>query len=280
MVSLMFKNVFMSSVTLLLGVTLVFATNDVEVINSKIIKEGTFGSKSYRINYKGGEDGESIISPWHDIPLKNDNGDGNYNMVVEIPKMTTAKMEIATKEKNNPIAQDLTKKGTIRDYHGPIFWNYGCIPQTWEDPNVLHPQLNIIGDNDPIDLVEIGSAVLGMGSVKEVKVLGALAMIDDGELDWKVIVLATDDPLADQYNDIDDVPDVVKSGIREWFRWYKTPDNKALNRFGFDEKYITRQEAIDVIEETHVAWKKLKAGMTSPDKLWVGETTDSFASDL
>jgi inorganic pyrophosphatase len=32
-------------------------------------------------------------------------------------------------------AQD-TKKGKLRDYHGPIFWNYGCLPQTWEDPSV------------------------------------------------------------------------------------------------------------------------------------------------
>jgi len=44
--------------------------------------------------------------------------------VVEIPKMTKAKMEIATKEEFNPIAQDI-KKGKLRDYHGPIFWNYG-----------------------------------------------------------------------------------------------------------------------------------------------------------
>ena len=39
-----------------------------------------------------------------------------------IPKMTKAKMEIATKEPSNPIAQDM-KKGKLRDYHGPIFWN-------------------------------------------------------------------------------------------------------------------------------------------------------------
>jgi hypothetical protein len=33
-------------------------------------------------------------------------------------------MEVATKEESNPIAQDI-KKGKLRDYHGPIFWNYG-----------------------------------------------------------------------------------------------------------------------------------------------------------
>lgn len=40
--------------------------------------------------------------------------------------------QVATKEAQNPIAQDV-KKGKLRDYHGPIFWNYGMFPQTWED---------------------------------------------------------------------------------------------------------------------------------------------------
>lgn len=42
------------------------------------------------------------------------------------------------------------------------------------------------GDNDPVDVVEIGSQALPVGSVTKIKALGVLAMIDDGELDWKV----------------------------------------------------------------------------------------------
>jgi hypothetical protein len=60
------------------------------------------------------------------------------------------------------------KKGKLRDYHGPIFWNYGCIPQTWEDPNVVHPEVKCKGDNDPLDVVEIGSAAIASGSVVKV----------------------------------------------------------------------------------------------------------------
>jgi len=225
---------------------------------------GEEATESFRLKFTG-EDG--AISPWHDIPLK---GEGDsYNMVVEIPKMTKAKMEVATKEESNPIAQDI-KKGKLRDYHGPIFWNYGCLPQTWEDPNVEHPELKCFGDDDPIDVVEIGSASLAMGSVKEVKPLGVLAMIDDGELDWKVLAIATDDELASEYNDIDDVPESVKAGIREWFRWYKTPDDKPINSFGFDEKYLDVATTKEVIDETHEAWKKLRSGETDAGKLWTG----------
>ena len=39
----------------------------------------------------------------------------------------------------------------------------------------------------------------------QVKVLGILAMIDDGELDWKVIAINSDDALATELNDISDV---------------------------------------------------------------------------
>lgn len=38
------------------------------------------------------------------------------------------------------------------------------------------------------------------GEVIKVKVLGTLALIDEGETDWKVIVINTDDPDADSYN--------------------------------------------------------------------------------
>jgi len=76
-------------------------------------------------------------------------------------------MEVSTKEANNPIAQDI-KKGKLRDYHGPIFWNYGCLPQTWEDPNILHPELKFKGDNDPVEVVEIGSEILPSGAVSKV----------------------------------------------------------------------------------------------------------------
>jgi inorganic pyrophosphatase len=146
---------------------------------------GETATESFRLAFN---EGDSTISPWHDIPLKSAKAGGYYNAIIEIPKMTKAKMEVATKEPNNPIAQDI-KKGKLRDYHGPIFWNYGCLPQTWEDPNEEHPVLKCFGDNDPIDVVEIGSKALAMGTVVEVKPLGVIAMIDDGELDWKVIYI-------------------------------------------------------------------------------------------
>ena len=55
----------------------------------------------------------SQISPWHDIPLSA--GPGLFHMVCEIPRETSAKMEVATNEPLTPIKQD-TKKGKLRFY--------------------------------------------------------------------------------------------------------------------------------------------------------------------
>lgn len=134
-----------------------------------------------------------------------------------------------------------------------------------------HPELKVNGDNDPVDVVEIGSRPIGCGEVAEVKVLGCLAMIDDGELDWKVIAIDVNDPMAADLNDIGDVETKctgVVAGIREWFRWYKTPDGKPINAFGFDEKALGVKDTLEVIEECHGYWKDLKSGKTDAGKLW------------
>ena len=45
------------------------------------------------------------------------------------------------------------------------------------------------------------------------KVLGALAMIDSGELDWKVLAVRTTDPLANQLNDVADIDKLLPGTI-------------------------------------------------------------------
>ena len=59
----------------------------------------------------------------------------------------------------------------------------------------------------------------------------------------QVIAIDVDDPLAKDLNDIADVEKLLPgyvSGIREWFRWYKTPDDKPLNGFGFEERALNK----------------------------------------
>lgn len=179
-------------------------------------------------------------------------------MMCEIPKWTRAKFEVATKEPNNPIKQD-EKKGVLRDYkHGDMLFNYGFMPQTWEDPGHVCKDTGYKGDDDPLDMVEVGCRQMQSGQVAEVKVVGCLAMIDDGETDWKVFCIRVDDPLAPLIDDVEDLnrelPGAVDT-MREWFRTYKLAEGKPLNAFALDEKCMARSYTQKVIEETHGMWR-------------------------
>jgi len=201
-----------------------------------------------------------------------DKAKGIARMVVEIPRGTNPKLEMHTGGPMNPIKQDI-KKGRLRfvrncfPHHGYI-WNYGAFPQTWEDPSQTHAETKAKGDNDPLDVCEIGEQVGYVGQVKQVKVLGIMALIDEGETDWKVIVVDVQDPLASRLNDIEDVerhlPGLVRA-TNEWFRIYKIPDGKPENQFAFSGEAKNKKYATGIIHECHESWRRLISG-ESPAK--------------
>ena len=97
--------------------------------------------------------------------------------VIEISKGKTAKLECDLSEKHNPIMSDTNKnKETgalqLRHYGLPTTFNYGFIPQTWENPADN-------GDNDPIDIVDMSlTSVKPILAVSDYLVLGCLGLID------------------------------------------------------------------------------------------------------
>lgn len=219
---------------------------------------------SFRLRYKTGSG--DLLSPWHDLPLYPTEDKQIINFVNEIPKGEQAKMEISTDEEKNPIKQDI-KKGALRFYkYGPSLVNYGAVPQTWEDPGNLNTELNVHGDGDPLDVTEIGSTTMPFGSVYPVKVLGCLALLDEGEIDWKIIAINVDDPLSGQMNDIDDIEKVMPgkvSEVREWFRMYKTAEGKGENEYAYSGEAKGRDFAMNVVEETNQSWSDLYTGKIS-----------------
>lgn len=224
-----------------------------------LVERGSLYSSDYRIYF---QNLNGPISPLHDIPLMVDNGDNIFNMVVEIPRWTNAKMEISTKEILNPIKQDVKeeKPKFVKNcfpHHGYI-WNYGALPQTW----TIHKNLNdgTEKDNNPIEVIEIGCRVAQMGDILQVKILGALTLIDKCELDWKLIAIDIKDPMADQVNDITDIekhfPGLVRASV-EWFQIYKSFDKpeKKFVLIGAETKPATF--ALKIIDEVHQFWKCL-----------------------
>jgi len=239
-------------------------------------ERGSRNSLEYRLFIKDGSG--KAVSAMHDIPMTA--SPGVYNMVVEVPRWSNAKIEIDLKSGLNPLKQDV-KKGKLRyvancfPHHGYI-WNYGAIPQTWEDPNHTDASTNCKGDNDPIDVCEIGQNIHARGSVIQVKVLGVFAMIDEGETDWKVIAIDVNDPLAENLNDINDVDKVMPGFLKatvEWFKIYKMPDGKPANEFAFNAEPKNKEFAENIIAGTHESWKKLTSGETPADGIVLSNTT-------
>ena len=85
-----------------------------------------------------------------------------------------------------------------------------------QDVTNVDPVTGAVGDGDPIDVIELGDTPLPMGAVVkvgivqkssfsrrmykplpcyvQVRVLGSLALIDEGETDHKIIVVRDSDP--------------------------------------------------------------------------------------
>jgi len=126
-----------------------------------------------------------------------------------------------------------------------------------------HAETKAKGDNDPLDVCEIGEQVGYVGQIKQVKVLGIMALLDEGETDWKVLVVDVQDPLASKLNDIEDVerhlPGLVRA-TNEWFRIYKIPDGKPENQFAFSGEAKNKKYATEIIHECHEAWRRLIHG--------------------
>lgn len=195
--------------------------------------------------------------------------------------------QITRDERINPIGQNV-KNGQLRftnncfPYRGYL-WNYGAFPQTWEDPHHVHPDTGLPGDNDPLDVLDIGRAIGATGEVKRVKVLGILGLLDGGETDWKVIAMDVRDALADKVNDIGDVETYfpgLLDATRDFFRVYKIPDGEEPNEFALEGKFMNKRYdwlsgplacltilthwnpryALSVIANCRMSWKRLITG--------------------
>lgn len=150
------------------------------------------------------------------------------------------------------------------------------LEQTWEDPEHEDPETGARGDNDPLDACEIGRAIApGPGTVRRVRPLGILGLLDGGETDWKVLVVNVDDPvLGDRLHDLHDVerhlPGLLDA-TRDWFRFYRVPDGRPPNEFAFDGQWKDRKFAEKIISECEDAWKRLVKGKTKRKdiSLWV-----------
>lgn len=109
--------------------------------------------------------------------------------------------------------------------------DYGFIPDTDGE------------DGDPLDAMCIVSESTFPGCMIPVKVIGLFKMLDDGEVDDKILCVPMSDPNWTDTETLDDVSDQLKSEISHFFEIYKMPEGKVVKVDG----WYSREDALETI---------------------------------
>jgi len=234
-------------------------------------------TKSY-FNLKTAEGSYSrLMSSWHGLEFSASTQQ-KYHVtgVIEVTKGTRAKFEMSKETVSNPIFSDVnlnkdTGAKQLRKYGVAPIFNYGFIPQTWEDNR------NMNGDGDPIDLCDIGQhkdTGKPIMAVCDYLVLGCLGLIDQKEIDYKVLAIEINEALADDIKTMDDFvkkyPGKIEE-IKNWFRDIKTYDGKAPNTYMEGVDYFDADETWAIIHECHLQYRTLFSGdFVNKGGYWLG----------
>ncbi|WP_434414593.1 inorganic diphosphatase [symbiont of Argiope bruennichi] len=148
-------------------------------------------------------------------------------VINEIPKNSSVKYEYCQKEKR--IVVDRILAGSEK-----YPTNYGFIPDTLDD------------DGDPLDVLIFCHQRILPNVMVEVRVVGMLEIIDDGEIDNKIISVVENDPFNKEINDIFDLKEHEKKVVKNFFENYKKLENKVVNV----KNFVAKEKAVLFIEKT------------------------------
>ena len=163
---------------------------------------------------------------WHDINEERIKVD-DFIAVIEIPNGCSVKYEL---DKETGLLRVDRVLHTATHYPA----NYGFIPRTYAD------------DRDPLDVLVLGTATAYPLSLMRCYPIGAIKMVDNNELDEKIIAIPFGDPNYNMYKSVDELPKHVFDEMKHFFTVYKTLENKdtVVDETG------SREEAMDIIRHS------------------------------
>jgi len=129
---------------------------------------------------------------------------------------------------------------------------YGFIPRTYCGERVgrLCPDASG-GDGDPLDICVFSERPISRSEVLlNVRVIGGLQMIDDGEADDKIVAVLENDSLWGDAEDISELPQSLAERLRHYFLTYKQlpgePSNVCLdNIYGHEHAAAVVQASME-----------------------------------
>lgn len=168
-------------------------------------------------------------------------GDSLVNVVIEIPTGTLEKWEV-NKESGYLELPEIDGVRRVVDY---LCYpgNYGMVPQSLQDAAVG-------GDGDPLDILILGPP-LQRGSVETCRIIGIIRMLDNGELDDKLIALPAKGYLENiqtMKNLEADYPGMIEI-LTIWFKNYKGKGQVEIKTIG------EKKEGFQILQEAIAAYQ-------------------------
>ena len=167
-------------------------------------------------------------------PLKSE--DGFFHAVIEIPAGTNAKYEFNSETLMYEIDRRDGENRIIQ--YLPYFGNYGFIPSTLSAETKG-------GDGDPLDIFVLSEAI-PQGSFLPVIPIGTVQLIDNGELDYKIIAVPADQQLnilkIKTLNELKSKHPSILQIIEVWLTNY---DSDELEIEGWLDEFETEQYILE-----------------------------------
>jgi inorganic pyrophosphatase len=162
--------------------------------------------------------------PWHDVDPGSPSA---FTAVVEIPLGSSNKYELDK-------VSGLLKLDRV--LHSAVFYpaNYGFIPQTLAD------------DGDPLDVLILAAEPVYPLTLVTARPIGLMTMMDQDEVDYKVISVGVHDPEYNTYHDVHELPKHRVAVIKRFFEDYKTLENKRV----VVDDILPALEAVPVIQKS------------------------------
>lgn len=172
---------------------------------------------------------------WHDINKERINAD-NFIAVIEISKESKMKYEL---DKETGMLR--LDRVLYTSTHYPA--SYGFIPLTYA------------GDNDPLDVLVLCQSPINPMTLVECYPIGVVKMIDQDEVDEKIIAIVKNDPSLNCYKDISELPKHIFDEISHFFNVYKTLEGKTT----YVKEILNSENAKEIIQHSIINYQ-LKFG--------------------